>query len=167
MAELGSEELSVQPPGGRVLYTCVDASASYIAFGANTGSIYVHAATNLKLLVLVPLSQGSVNRIALSQSGEYLAAACGRNIVLIKHNAGTRDTYEVTLNISQHDSNITALTWDSTTGRVFAGYEDGYVSIAKLPLVISHNLCEAGINFFLYREFLSSKMSHPSELIPP
>ena len=72
MSELVAEELSVQPPGGRVLYTCVDASASYVAFGANTGSIYVHAASSLKLLVLIPLSQGPVNRIALSNSGETL-----------------------------------------------------------------------------------------------
>jgi WD40 repeat protein len=134
--ELIHEELAVQPPGGRVLYRCVDATNTLIAFGANTGSVYMHAASSLKLLIVVPVSSSDVSHVAFSPSGELFAASSGKHLYVVRHNAEhTRDTSVTLLSISQHEHPLSALAWDDSALRVFCGSEDGLVTSAKVPLV--------------------------------
>ena len=171
MSELLVEDLAhLQPPGGRVVYTCVDASPNFVAFGANSGSVYVHSSTTMKLLVIVPVASTDISRVQFNATGEMIAASAGKSLSVLKHCAGSsKDTPTVIVTTAQHEGAITSLAWDDTGSRVFTGGDDGVVSITKVPAVricLRLNSCMLTfIHLYLLRflcrlVLLSSRMSH-------
>lgn len=134
--ELTPEDLPLQPPGGRILYTCVDAAGPFVAFGANTGSVYVFASATRKQLVVFSAAQDLISHVRLSPSAELIAASTGKTVVIFRHNASSvREAPQMLLTVTPSEAAVTALAWDHASARLFTGCEDGLVTVTKASTV--------------------------------
>jgi len=136
--ELICEELNVLPAGGRVQFTCVASSNMWTAFGANTGSIYMHSSGSLERNAVVVVADQPISQIAFNPTAELFAVSADRNVFIVRHNSSSRSSAEILLRVQPHDSPITCFAWDSDSNRVFSGSESGVVAITRVPSVCAH-----------------------------
>ena len=106
----------------RIKFTSLDASASYLIFGANTGSLYVFSRRSLELARLISLSDvhEPVRQLRICSNDEDLVAfSTGSSIHVLRMNLNDRSAKEkIIMKIGDHKADVTCLLWSAEPNAV-------------------------------------------------
>eukprot|EP00040_Diaphanoeca_grandis_P021534 m.114802 g.114802 ORF g.114802 m.114802 type:complete len:805 (+) comp28373_c0_seq1:344-2758(+) len=128
---------------GRIKYTSVCCSESYLAFGCNTGGVYVFTREKCRFLQVLPGKDGDVTALAFGQDEFLLAAgSCNGTVNIWKGPWGSSDSTATLLKVvvEHSESPITSIAWSFDTKRMYSGDGRGLVlstPVTKKPLVPS------------------------------
>uniref|UniRef100_T1IXV8 Uncharacterized protein n=1 Tax=Strigamia maritima TaxID=126957 RepID=T1IXV8_STRMM len=120
----------------RIKYLSFDVSKCYLIFGASTGSIYIFQRNPLKFLQVLANKDGAITQICLAPDDNLIGYATSKGLVIImEHNIDKRGNQmpkRLQLSYEHKTSQITALKWNSTSSRLFAGDDKGRVSVINI-----------------------------------
>ncbi|KAJ8675429.1 hypothetical protein QAD02_011215 [Eretmocerus hayati] len=115
----------------RVQYTCLAVSTNFIVLGATSGSVYLFAREPCTFQQLIPLSEGAMCQAQISPDEKSIALATVRGsicLVSLKPNIKL-----LTVSTEHVGEKITSLCWNDNSSEVFAGDENGKVTVTVLP----------------------------------
>lgn len=138
--------IDIQSPlgsGGRVQYTCMTVGGTHMAFGTNSGMIYVFEIATSRLLEVIERRDGAITTVALGKDEDLLAAGCeGGSVALWRGSWGVSETSSQLLKIMvEHGDNaISALKFSYDSKMLFSGDNAGNVfatTVRKKPIIPS------------------------------
>ncbi|XP_060568144.1 BLOC-2 complex member HPS5-like, partial [Ruditapes philippinarum] len=116
----------------RLKYNCVSVSNKLVAFGSNTGGIYIFSRIDQKLLQIAFAEKetNSVSLVRISPHEKYVAFVSSSNIYVLDLKLESRSKAE-TLRSSSDLAGclVTSLLWDQTSAKLFIGDDLGKVSM--------------------------------------
>lgn len=135
---------AVSKLGGRVRYSCLDASQSLIVFGANTGTLYFYERESLRQVTLIPSKEirEPISIVKLNPNGSLLALSTSKGFLFILefNLVNKKEKDKILLKISQKE-NICCLCWSEDGSTLFFSDEGGTTSMiclskSKTPEVV-------------------------------
>lgn len=132
---------SVIGGSGRMQYTCVAASDSFVAFGCNSGGTFVFSRSEVRFLQVLPAKAGSVSLVKFAPDEQLLATATVDGTVSIWKGpwGSTAKTATLLKSVVEHTGvAVTSLSWVPDSRSVYSGDANGLVvrtPVLKRPLV--------------------------------
>ncbi|KAH0557865.1 uncharacterized protein LOC123271570 [Cotesia glomerata] len=116
----------------RIKYTCFNVSASYIALGSTSGSIYLFTREPCTFQQVIPLSEGPVTHVLLSPDEKTLALSTKRGSVCV---INIKPVKLISIISNEHiDTVITCLCWNDKSSEIYVGDNNGKVSTIVLSI---------------------------------
>lgn len=125
----------------RIKYTCLDVSASYLLFGANTGSLYIFEKKKYDLVRLISNVEirGPIKYVKFCVNDEDVIAVATTLIYVIKLNLHDRNLKErIIMKVGEHkEAEITQLVWNNEPNsmKLYSGDKLGYVYLTDMDKV--------------------------------
>eukprot|EP00041_Stephanoeca_diplocostata_P020854 m.474804 g.474804 ORF g.474804 m.474804 type:complete len:934 (-) comp21681_c0_seq1:189-2990(-) len=132
---------SVIGGSGRMQYTCVSASESFVAFGCNSGGTFIFSRAEVRFLQVLPAKAGSVSLVKFAPDEQLLATATVDGTVSIWKGpwGSTAKTATLLKSVVEHTGvSVTSLAWVPDSRSVYSGDANGLVvrtPVLKRPLV--------------------------------
>ncbi|XP_053385025.1 uncharacterized protein LOC123535954 [Mercenaria mercenaria] len=116
----------------RLKYNCVSVSNKLVAFGSNTGGIYIFSRTDQKLLQIAFADKetNSVSLVKISPHEKYVAFVSSNNVYVLDLKLESRSKAETLRSTSDLSGClVTNLLWDQTSAKLYIGDDLGKVSM--------------------------------------
>ncbi|XP_076115391.1 uncharacterized protein LOC143083080 isoform X1 [Mytilus galloprovincialis] len=123
----------------RLKFTCIDVSSKFLAFGSNTGSVYVFGRSNHKhpQIIFPEIEPAQVNCVSISPIDKSVAFSTVKGhvvVVELSTEKGSRQKPERLRLITDHvQSTVTSITWDTTGSKLYTGDNLGRIYATSIP----------------------------------
>ncbi|XP_063400030.1 BLOC-2 complex member HPS5-like [Mytilus trossulus] len=123
----------------RLKFTCIDVSSKFLAFGSNTGSVYVFGRSNHKhpQIIFPEIEPAQVNCVSISPIDKSVAFSTVKGhavVVELSTEKGSRQKPERLRLITDHvQSIVTSITWDTTGSKLYTGDNLGRIYATSIP----------------------------------
>ncbi|CAC5387495.1 HPS5 [Mytilus coruscus] len=130
----------------RLKFTCIDVSSKFLAFGSNTGSVYVFGRSNHKhpQIIFPEIEPAQVNCVSISPIDKSVAFSTVKGhvvVVELSTEKGSRQKPERLRLITDHvQSTVTSITWDTTGSKLYTGDNLGRIYSTSIPSTKVQNL---------------------------
>ncbi|XP_052064810.1 BLOC-2 complex member HPS5-like isoform X2 [Mytilus californianus] len=130
----------------RLKFTCIDVSSKFLAFGSNTGSVYVFGRSNHKhpQIIFPEIEPAQVNCVSISPIDKSVAFSTVKGhvvVVELSTEKGSRQKPERLRLITDHvQSTVTSITWDTTGSKLYTGDNLGRIYATSIPSTKVQNL---------------------------
>ncbi|CAH1786728.1 unnamed protein product [Owenia fusiformis] len=119
----------------RIKYLCLAVSQNYVAFGTNTGVIYIFQRDPIKYLqVYLADKDRSINCVEFGPDDNLLAYTTSKGIVqVLELNIEKRSKPErIRVSHEHKETIVTSLCWNHTGNKLFCGDQNGKVTVAYI-----------------------------------
>ncbi|EDW84310.1 uncharacterized protein Dwil_GK14070 [Drosophila willistoni] len=123
----------------RIRYTCFDVSASYIIFGATSGSLYLFNRKG-KFLHLIPNKHGAITHLSISVNNKYVAFATQKSLICVYAVNLSSQTSPQVIVTHLDQAQVTCIHWTQDEKQFYYGDTRGQVNLVLLSSFIGHNL---------------------------
>ncbi|XP_048585513.1 Hermansky-Pudlak syndrome 5 protein homolog isoform X2 [Nematostella vectensis] len=121
----------------RIKYTCMSVGQKLIAIGSSSGAVYIYNRRTLRHLRVIMTKDGAVSNLCFQSCKNVLGIAKSSGMVFIWDiGTRTRDKPKCLRRSDQHKGAVvTCLCWDDDGVRLFAGDDQGFVSVLRMPFL--------------------------------
>ncbi|CAD7093187.1 unnamed protein product [Hermetia illucens] len=134
----------------RIKYTCFDASANYIIFGASSGSLYLFSRNPAKFLHLTPSKHGPITLLSISPNERYVAFATSKGAICVYVINLSPNTAPQMTSTNVGDAGVSYLHWSADEKQFYYGTRGGEVHLVSLTLFMGRTLLNLSVHPILF-----------------